>query len=105
MPNFLLAYTGNPTMPATEEEGATVTAAWGAWMGRVGEALRDPGNPTGGAKTVGTDGSVRDGGAGGITGYSIVSAVDMDSALALAKDCPHLASGGDVEVYETFDVM
>jgi hypothetical protein len=30
--------------------------------------------------------------------YSVVSAEDMDSALALAKDCPVLPVGGGVEV-------
>jgi hypothetical protein len=30
--------------------------------------------------------------------YSVVSAEDMDSALALAKDCPVLRVGGGVEV-------
>ena len=30
--------------------------------------------------------------------YSVVSAEDMDGALALAKDCPVLRVGGGVEV-------
>jgi hypothetical protein len=30
--------------------------------------------------------------------YSLVSAEDMDSALALAKDCPVMRVGGGVEV-------
>ena len=30
--------------------------------------------------------------------FSLVSAEDMDSALALAKDCPVMRAGGGVEV-------
>jgi len=33
-----------------------------------------------------------------VVGYSVVTAEDMDSALALAKDCPALRVGGGVEV-------
>jgi hypothetical protein len=31
-------------------------------------------------------------------GYSLVSAEDLESALALAKDCPAMRVGGGVEV-------
>jgi hypothetical protein len=31
-------------------------------------------------------------------GYSIVSADDIDDALAIAKGCPHVDGGGGVEV-------
>jgi hypothetical protein len=33
-----------------------------------------------------------------MVGYSVVAAEDLDSALALAKDCPALRVGGGVEV-------
>ena len=36
--------------------------------------------------------------------YSVVSAEDMDSALALAKDCPVLRVGGGVEVGPVMEV-
>jgi hypothetical protein len=36
--------------------------------------------------------------------YSVVSAQDMDSALALAKDCPVLRVGGGVEVGPVMEV-
>ena len=105
MAKYLLAYHGGG-MPETEEEGARVMAAWGDWMGELGDALNDPGNPTGQASTIAADGSVStDGGANPVTGYSIVTADSLDQAVALAKGCPVFSSGGSVEVCETFEVM
>jgi hypothetical protein len=105
MPNYLLAYHGGG-MPETEEEGARVMAAWGDWMGRVGAAMVDGGNPVGQAATVGSDGSRSDGGGPNpVSGYSVISADTLDAAVAMVAGCPVLASGGSVEICETFDVM
>ena len=105
MANYLLAYHGGG-MPETEEEGARVMAAWGEWMGRVGAAMVDGGNPVGQAATVESDGSRKDGGgANPVTGYSVISAATLDDAVAIVAGCPVLDSGGTVEVCETFDVM
>ena len=105
MTKFLLVYHGGG-MPESEEEGARVMAAWGEWMTSVGQALADGGNPVSQAKTVATDGSISvGGGANPVTGYSVLEAEDLDQATALTKGCPIFASGGSVEVCETFDVM
>ncbi len=66
----------------------------------LGSAVVDGGAATGTAKTVGPGGSVSDGGSRGLTGYSIVSADSLDSAVELAKGCPVLEIGGAVDVYE-----
>ena len=65
----------------------------------LGSAVVDGGAATGAAKTVGPGGAVSDG-SGGMTGYSIVSADSLDSAVELAKGCPVLGIGGAVDVYE-----
>ena len=105
MTNYLLAYTGNASTPAGEEEGQAVMAAWGVWFDALGSAVVDPGNPTSASKTVATDGNISDGTVGGVAGYSIVSADSLDAAAEMAKGCPHLPAGGQIEVYETFQVM
>ena len=105
MSTYVFVYSGGSGMPESEEEGAKVMAAWGAWMQDVGSALKDAGNPFGPSSTVGADGSISSGGTSGLTGYSILTADSLDAANGLAKSCPVLASGGTVEVYETFDVM
>ena len=56
MANYLLAYTGG-TEPQSEEEGKAVMDAWVAWFTSLGAAVVDPGNPTGPAATVASDGS------------------------------------------------
>ena len=53
-------------------------AAWGAWFGSLGDTVVDAGNPFGDVASVAADGSVADGGAAGLTGYSILSAGDID---------------------------
>ena len=104
MANYVLAYHGGG-MPETEEESAKVMAAWEAWYGQLGAAIVDGGAPTGQAKTVNPDGSVADGGgANPLTGYTVVTAADLDAAVALAKGCPILSTGGTIEVAETSDM-
>ena len=105
MTKYVFAYHGGG-MPETPEEGQKVMAAWNSWMGGLGKALVDGGNPTGPARTINKDGKVSDGGgANPITGYSIVEAANIDAAVRMAKSCPILMSGGSVEVAETFAVM
>lgn len=105
MAKYLLSYHGGST-PESEEEGARVMAAWGAWIGSLGESMVDGGNPVGASATVGSDGaSTPGGGANPITGYSIITAESLDEAVAKTAGCPILTSGGSVEVGETIDVM
>lgn len=104
MSKFVFAYHGGG-MAATEAEQAAVYAAWGAWFETIGASILDGGNPTGQSKTLGSDGSVSDGGgANPLSGYSLISASDIDAALALAKGCPILAAGGSVEVAEAIEM-
>ncbi len=104
MAKFALVFHGG-SMPETEEEGAKVMAAWGAWMEGLGSALLDPGNPFGTAVTINADGSTTDGGgANPASGYTLVDADSLDAAVALAKACPILDGGGSVEVAEALDM-
>mgnify|MGYP001030656860 CR=1 FL=1 len=100
MANFVFIYHGGG-MPETPEEGAKVMAAWGAWMGGLGAAIVDGGAPVGMSKTVHADRVEDDGGANPTSGYTVVSAADMDAAIEMAKGCPILDGGkGSVEVAE-----
>jgi len=52
-----------------------------------------------------SNGSVaKDGGANPVSGYSLIEAKDYDGAVAMAKGCPMLASGGSIEIAEAFDM-
>ena len=106
MSDFVLLYRGGST-PESDAERAAVMDAWTSWFGQLGSAVKDGGNPfTETARHVRGDGSIGDVPASGIaTGYSIVQADSLDEAASLAKGCPVLQSGGEIEVYETFPVM
>jgi hypothetical protein len=99
MPSFLVTYHGGG-MPADEEGRQAAMAAFGAWVGKTGEALTDPGAPLGPAKTVSPHG-VHDGSAEGrVGGYSVLRADDMDAAVDLVRDHPFVSRGGSLTVSE-----
>lgn len=104
MAKFLFVYHGGEH-PKTEEEVATVLDAWGTWMGSMGAAVVDGGNPVGMSSTVNPDGSVTDnGGSNPASGYGLFEAANLDDALAKAKGCPILQAGGSVELAECIDM-
>ncbi len=107
MPNFMMVYKGEATdmSEMTPEQGAEVMAKWGAWIGKVGEALVDVGSPFGTGKSVVDDGS--QGPAAKLSGYSIVAADDLETAVKLSDGHPYLSEGkGDysIEVFELLPV-
>ncbi len=104
MAKYLYVYHGGSD-PESEEEVAEVLDAWGNWLGSMGAAVIDGGNPVGKSSTVNPDGSVADdGGANPASGYSLIEAADLDDALTKAKGCPILQAGGSIEVAEVFDM-
>ena len=104
MTNFVLVYTGGG-MPESKEERATVMAAWGAWYEGMGAAIVDGGNPFGASKHVSESG-VGDGPVGSppATGYTVISADSLDAAVTKVENHPHVKHGGQVSVYETFEM-
>jgi len=104
MAQFILLYKGPATPQAdiTPEVGAQLTQAWGAWMGKVGEALVDGGAPfVGSSNALAGDGSTKS--ASDLNGYTIVEAPDIDAATALCGGNPFLDDGTAnfaVEIYE-----
>jgi hypothetical protein len=103
MAKYVLAYSGG-SMPETEEAGSAVMAAWTAWLGGLGDAVVERGNPFGPSASIATDGAVSDGGSTGLTGFSIVQADSLGAATTLVKDCPALTGGGTVDIYETIEM-
>lgn len=105
MANYLLAYHGG-SMPETPEAQAATMKAWETWMGGLGAAIVDGGNPVGAARVVSAGGAVSEGGgANPVSGYSVLQADSLDAAVKMAQGCPVLAGGGSVEVCETFNAM
>jgi hypothetical protein len=89
MPTFVIA---NRT-PKEYRGSADAMAAWNAWFERLGASLVDRGNPVFERRPLGNCGPDTV-----LGGYTLVSADDLEAAVALAQGCPALASGGGVEV-------
>jgi hypothetical protein len=91
MATFVFTYrtTPGPTPTPTPES----TAAWMAWFDGMDGHVADIGKPAAGGASVGNcgPGTV-------LGGYSLITASDLDEALALTKGCPTLARDGGVEV-------
>ncbi|MBT0958056.1 hypothetical protein IV417_11720 [Alphaproteobacteria bacterium KMM 3653] len=98
MAEFMFIYHGGG-MPETEEEGAKMMAAWGAWMENHAAVMTNPGAPVGRSVTVTAQGVTQDGGANPTTGFTIVDVADEATAIEIAKGCPILDGGnGSVEI-------
>jgi hypothetical protein len=103
MAKFILLYKG-PATPAEEmspEQSEQVMAEWNAWMGKVGSAIVDLGNPFAAGTGVAGDGSVT--GTSDLHGYTIIEAADLEQAQNLCDGHPFLSDGTAkfvVEVYE-----
>jgi hypothetical protein len=104
MANYMISYLGG-NQPATPEEGKQHFAKYKQWLSSLGDAAVSPANPLKGTTTINTDGSVSEGGATGMSGFTVVEAESMDDALAMAKSCPFLDIGGSLEVSELLQIM
>jgi hypothetical protein len=97
MAKYVLAYKGG-NVATTDEERQASMEAWQSFLGGLGDALVDMGNPFGASASVG------DGATAGLSGYSIVTAGSLEEATEKAKAAPVVANGGGVEVYEALEV-
>jgi hypothetical protein len=90
MTTFLFSY----RMPQAYVPGRPdAVAAWTAWFDEMGSSLADRGNPVFEAVSLGNCGDETR-----LGGYSLITAEDLDTAVALAKGCPALREGAGVEV-------
>ena len=105
MARFMMLYNGpaTPMEEFTPEQSQEQMQAWGAWMGKVGDALVDMGTPYGARSAVRADGTKTD--PTQLNGYSIVEADDIEAATALCEGHPFLADGRDVFSVEVFELV
>ncbi|MEM8650477.1 MAG: hypothetical protein AAGF54_08115 [Pseudomonadota bacterium] len=99
MADFVLAFHGGK-MPETDEQRNEVMGKWNNWMEGLGDKLVNPGAPVGMSKTITANGVEDNGGSNPLSGLTIISADNIDAAIALAKPCPHLEYEGTIEVAE-----
>jgi hypothetical protein len=96
MPTFVLAYRSSKGYVPTPDTGK----AWGSWFESMGDRLADLGKPVLRATSLGN----HDAEATQLGGYSLVTADDLEAAVAIAKGCPALSHGGGVDVGELGEV-
>jgi hypothetical protein len=109
MKDFLLVFrTDYSVMPkSSPEEMQAMMKSWMDWLGNIAaqNKLTDQGNRlSASGKVVKPNNVIADGPymeiKESIGGYSIVKAESLEEAVELAKGCPILTTGGNVEVRE-----
>ena len=90
MATFVLTYRAPEDYTLGTPDGV---AAWTSWFESMGAHLADRGQPVAESATVGDCGGTRP-----LGGYSVITAGDLDEAVALAKGCPFVGQGGGVVV-------
>ena len=106
MSEFLYVYRGGNAGPASPEQMQKTMEKWMAWMQELAAKghLKERGNPLDrtGKVVTGVDRTVTDGPYAEskdiVGGYTLVSAGDLDQAVALSHGCPIFENGGSVEV-------
>jgi hypothetical protein len=96
MPQYCITYLGGDE-PSIPEEGKQQLSAHWNWLSSLGDSAVSPANPLKNTSTVNSDGSVTSGGKTSISGFTIIEADSIGSALSIAKSCPYLKTGGSLE--------
>ena len=99
MAHYMMTYLGGDK-PASVEEGKKHFDQYRQWLASLGDAAVSPANPLKNVTTIQSDGTVVEGGASTMSGFTILEASSMAEALEMAKQCPFLDLGGSLEVSE-----
>lgn len=103
MPNFMLSYLGTPKI-SSEQEKQSHMKKYQQWITDLGDKALSPMNPLKNVSLVDSDGSVREGGETGMSGFTIITADSMKEALSIAQACPFLEVQGRLEVSEMIEM-
>ena len=99
MAQYIITYLGGD-QPTSPEEGKQHFAKYKEWLSSLGDSAVSPANPFKNTSTVKSDGTVTTGSTTSMSGYTIIEAGSMETALEIAKACPFLDIGGSLEVSE-----
>ena len=99
MTQYMMTYLGGDR-PSSPEEGQQQFAKYKEWLSSLGDSAVSPANPLKNTSTVRPDGTVTAGSTTSMSGFTIVEADSMETALEMAKACPFLEIGGSLEVSE-----
>jgi hypothetical protein len=96
VPGFIIAYYVGE-QPAMPEDAADYMERYKAWIVSMGSAVVSPGTPLGRPHCVSKVGGSEHVTSKRLTGFSIINAEGIESALEMASLCPHQEIGS-VEV-------
>jgi hypothetical protein len=99
MAQYIITYLGGD-QPSSPEEGPRHFAKYKEWLSSLGDSAVSPANPFKNTSTVNSDGTVTAGSSTSMSGYTVIEADSMETALEIAKACPFLDIGGSLEVSE-----
>ncbi|MGI9288322.1 MAG: YciI family protein [Pseudomonadales bacterium] len=103
MAQYIMTYIGGD-QPSSPEDGKQHFAKYKEWLSSLGDSAVSPANPLKDTRTVNPDGTITAGSTTAMSGYTIVEADSMETALSLAKACPFLDIGGSLEVSELMEM-
>lgn len=99
MAQYLIVYLGG-NQTASPEEGKQHFAKHMDWLSSPGDAAISPANPLKDTRTMNAEGAVTNGRSIAMSGYAIIEADSLYTALSIAKRCPFLELGGSLEISE-----
>ncbi len=99
MSQYMITYLGGD-QPSSPEAGKAHFAKYQSWLASLGDAVVSPMNPFKETSTVGPDGSVTSGSSTKMSGYTVIEASSIESAVEITQACPFLDIGGTLEVSE-----
>jgi hypothetical protein len=99
MAQYIIVYLGGDK-PSSPEEGKQHFAKYKEWLASLGDSVVSPMNPFKNTSTLDSDGTVSTGSTTTMSGYTIIEAESIETALEMAKACPFLDIGGSLEVSE-----
>ena len=99
MAQYIITYLGG-NQPSTPEEGKQHFAKYKAWLSSLGDSAVSPANPFKNTSTINSDGTITTGSTTSMSGFTIIEADSMETALDISKACPFLDIGGTLEVSE-----
>lgn len=99
MAQYLITYLGSPREMG-RDEGRMHMVKYRDWLDGLGDAVISAANPVRNAKTIESDGRVKNSGITKMSGYSIIEAESDEEALAIVTACPYLDVGGQLELAE-----
>lgn len=101
MAKFVLTFE-DARQPSSPEAGQQHMSDYRDWLAGLGDTLVMPQLAFRQTRVV-TDQGVRETGPGGIMGFLMIEAENMEAAIAVARQCPFLAMG-TMRVAEAMDV-